>query len=145
MRYENYNKLMIKVFFHYIKRKLKLYINLFTIKRDCFFGNKLVFEKIKIKDLSQKECIQKYYLLFNNYFKKSNISKYNTLPKSVYGFGHYKFYDHVFQCLSNHINSEFEANEAIKTVKLINAIYKSIETKKEILFKKNINSKKLGK
>jgi predicted dehydrogenase len=82
---------------------------------------------------------------FYNTKIKTNISKYNTLPKSVYGFGHYQFYRHIFHCLSNNIKSEFEANEAIKTVKLINAIYKSIESKKEIFLKKNINSKKLGK
>ena len=67
------------------------------------------------------------------------------MPKSVYGFGHYQFYKHVLYCLSNNLNSEFEANEAIKTVKLINAIYKSIELKKEIIFKNIIISKKLGK
>lgn len=82
---------------------------------------------------------------FYNTKIKTNISKYNTLPKSVYGFGHYQFYKHVLYCLSNNLNSEFEANEAIKTVKLINAIYKSIELKKEIVFKNNITSKKLGK
>ena len=35
--------------------------------------------------------------------------------------------------------------EAIKTVKLINAIYKSAESQKEVNFRGNINSKKLGK
>ena len=40
--------------------------------------------------------------------------------------------------------SEFECDEAIKTVKLINAIYKSIELKKEIFMNSNITSKRLG-
>ncbi len=82
---------------------------------------------------------------YYNSNKKTNILKYNTLPNSVYGFGHYQFYDHVFSCLTKKRKSEFEAKEAIKTVKLINAIYKSIEIKKEIKLNTNINSKKLGK
>lgn len=82
---------------------------------------------------------------FYNLKTKINIKKYNTLPKSVYGFGHYQFYKHVFNCITKNHESEFEAKEAIKTVKLINAIYKSIESKKEIFFNKDINSKKLGR
>ena len=84
------------------------------------------------------------FSFYNTKFK-TNIKKYNTLPKSVYGFGHYQFYKHVFFCISKKINSEFEAHEAIKTVKLINAIYNSIENKKEVFLNKNITSKKLGK
>ena len=82
---------------------------------------------------------------FYNLSKKINLSKFETNPKSVYGFGHLKFYKHVFQSLKNKKTSEFEAKFALKTVKLINAIYKSIETKKEIFLKNNIVSNKLGK
>lgn len=82
---------------------------------------------------------------FYNLSKKVNISKYETNPKSVYGFGHLKFYKHVLQSLKTKKVSEFEAKFALKTVKLINAIYKSIESKKEILLKNNIISSKLGK
>ncbi len=84
-------------------------------------------------------------LSFYNIKNKIDISKYNTIPKSVYGYGHFKFYDHIFVCLSNKKKSEFEASEAIKTVKLINAIYRSIEIDKEVFFNKNIKSRKLGK
>ena len=40
--------------------------------------------------------------------------------------------------------SEFESDQAIKTVQLINAIYKSIELNREIYLNQNIVSKKLG-
>jgi len=82
---------------------------------------------------------------YYNVSDKVNISKYSTKPKNVYGFGHLKFYEHVINAISKKINSEFECKEALKTVKIINAIYRSIETRKEIYFNKNITSKKLGK
>ena len=41
-------------------------------------------------------------------------------------------------------DSDFDAKNSSKTVSLINAIYKSIETNREIKLTKNINSKKLG-
>ena len=58
---------------------------------------------------------------------------------------HLKFYKHVLKSLRTKQSSEFEAKNAIKTVQLINAIYKSIESNKEIFLKNNIISKKLGK
>ncbi len=83
-----------------------------------------------------------FYNLPNN---KVDIYKFQTNPKNVYGFGHVKFYEHVLYSLKNKKSSEFDANNALKTVEVINAIYKSIEMKKEINLKQNIISKKLGK
>ena len=82
---------------------------------------------------------------YYNLSKKINLNNYQTNPKNVYGFGHLKFYKHVLKILKNGATSEFEAVHAIKTVKLINAIYKSIETNKEVYLKNTIISKKLGK
>ena len=76
--------------------------------------------------------------------KKININQYKTTPKNVYGFGHIEFYKHVYHCIKKKINSDFDAKKSSKTVSLINAIYKSIETNREIKLTKNINSKKLG-
>lgn len=77
--------------------------------------------------------------------QKINTLKFQTNPKSVYGFGHVKFYEHVLESLKNNKPSEFDAKYALNTVKVINAIYKSIEFNKEINLSENINSKKLGK
>jgi hypothetical protein len=80
-------------------------------------------------------------------FGKKELSKknfFNTNPNNVYGYGHLKFYEHVHNSLKLHLKSEFECFQAIQTVKFINAIYKSIENKKEIFFSKNIISAKLG-
>jgi len=84
-------------------------------------------------------------LEYYNLSKNIDLSKYQTNPYNVYGFGHIKFYIHVLDSLKTGKPSEFEAKNALNTVKLINAIYKSIETKKEIYLKNKIESKKLGK
>tara|TARA_B100000242_G_C43045150_1_gene487777 strand:- start:1252 stop:2292 length:1041 start_codon:yes stop_codon:yes gene_type:complete len=76
--------------------------------------------------------------------KSINKSKYITKPKNVYGFGHFEFYKHFIYSIKKNKKSEFECEEAYKTVKLINAIYRSIETNTEVYLNKNINSKKLG-
>jgi len=83
---------------------------------------------------------------YYNIDKSININKYQTNPKNVYGFGHYAFYDHVFFSIKNKTTSEFLCQNSYATIKLINAIYKSSETGKEIFFNedKNISSKLLG-
>lgn len=83
---------------------------------------------------------------FDYYNLKSNIdkNKFKTNPKDVYGYGHIKFYEHFLKSITNNKPSEFECSEAIKTVILINAIYKSIETNKEVFVNLHSSSKKLG-
>ena len=80
------------------------------------------------------------------YNLKSNIdkNKFKTNPKDVYGYGHIKFYEHFLKSIKTNKPSEFECSEAIKTVTLINAIYKSIETNKEVFINLHPSSKKLG-
>lgn len=80
------------------------------------------------------------------YYTGANFSKnkYTTKPKNVYGFGHLEFYKHFIYSIKKNKKSEFECEEAYKTVKLINAIYKSIEKNKEIYLNQSTNSKRLG-
>jgi predicted dehydrogenase len=73
-----------------------------------------------------------------------NKKKFNTNPSNVYGYGHVEFYKHFINSINKNLKSEFESFQAIKTVKLINAIYKSIEKKKEIRLNSNVSSKRLG-
>ena len=75
---------------------------------------------------------------------KINKKRYKTNPNNVYGYGHIEFYKHVINSINKDLKSEFECREAFKTVKLINAIYKSIETNREVFLNKNIISKNLG-
>lgn len=81
---------------------------------------------------------------YYNLQKNILLNKYKTNPKNVYGFGHVKFYEHVYKCIKKNIKSEFDAKESNKTVKFLNMIYRSIETGKKINIKHKINSIKLG-
>lgn len=82
---------------------------------------------------------------YYNLSKNLNLERYKTNPKNVYGFGHVKFYKHVYGVLKKNLTSEFDAKKSSETVKFLNMIYRSIETKKKVYSNKIINSKKLGK
>lgn len=82
---------------------------------------------------------------FYNLTKKINFTKFKTNPKNVYGFGHISFYKHVFDAIKNNKKSQFDAQNSYKTVEIMNMIYKSIETQKEVFINNNIYSKKLGR
>ena len=81
------------------------------------------------------------------YYSNVNLNKkkFKTNPSNVYGYGHIEFYKHFIESIRKNKKSEFECFEAIKTVELINAIYKSIETKKIIILNSRTSSKRLGK
>ena len=66
-------------------------------------------------------------------------------PPNVYGFGHKAFYDHIIDHLKNGTECIVVAYSARKTLHLINLIYESIETKKEVYYDDNIVYSKLGK
>ena len=81
---------------------------------------------------------------YYNLKRNINLTKYQTNPKNVYGYGHLKFYQHVYKSIKKNLKSEFDANESNKTVKFLNMIYRSIETKGKVSSKGKINSIKLG-
>lgn len=60
------------------------------------------------------------------------MEKYSVNPPNVYGFGHQMYYEHVVDCLVNGTYQNVDGREGRKSVLLINAIYESIETGKEI-------------
>jgi predicted dehydrogenase len=72
---------------------------------------------------------------------KNVIEKYSVNPPNVYGFGHQAYYEYVVDCISNNGPHLVDGLVGKKSLKLINAIYKSIETGKEVfLCFKNKNS-----
>ena len=73
------------------------------------------------------------------------IEKYSINPPDVYGFGHKSYYDHVIDCLNNNADPLIDGKEGKKSLKLINALYESIETQKEIHLKDSTKNSKLGK
>tara|TARA_B110000196_G_C20867991_1_gene530671 strand:- start:142 stop:438 length:297 start_codon:yes stop_codon:yes gene_type:complete len=77
-----------------------------------------------------------------NYNEKSDLS-YEI--NDVYGKGHLLFYENTYKSVINKNKSEFEGEKFIKQIRLLNAIYCSIEKSKKIYFDPNKNYKsKLG-
>lgn len=60
------------------------------------------------------------------------MTKFSVNPPNVYGFGHQAYYDHVVSCLRRGEAPSVDGKEGRKSLELINAIYESIETGKEI-------------
>ena len=73
------------------------------------------------------------------------FSTFSKNPKNDYGYGHKVYYDHVVSCISNNKKNLIDGNEGRKSVELINAIYESIETKKEFKLGEKILKSKLGR
>lgn len=60
------------------------------------------------------------------------MEKYSVNPPNVYGFGHQAYYDHVVESILNNTKHLVDGLQGRKSLELINAIYESIETKKEV-------------
>ena len=60
------------------------------------------------------------------------MEKYSVNPPNVYGFGHQAYYEHVLDCISNGNQQLVDGLEGRRSLELINAIYESIETNKEV-------------
>jgi len=69
---------------------------------------------------------------------------YRTNPPDVYGFGHIEYLRDVVESLENGSPSLVDGIEGRKSLELINAIYESIETGKEVFLKFNPKKCKLG-
>jgi UDP-N-acetyl-2-amino-2-deoxyglucuronate dehydrogenase len=60
------------------------------------------------------------------------LEKYSVNPPNVYGFGHKAYYEHVVDCINNNRDHLVDGLVGRKSLELINAIYESIETGKEV-------------
>lgn len=74
----------------------------------------------------------------------SVLEKYSVNPPNVYGFGHQAYYEHVVESLTNNGRKLVDGLQGRKSLELINAIYESIETKKEVFLRFNPKHCKLG-
>lgn len=63
---------------------------------------------------------------------KEVMSRYSVNPPNVYGFGHQAYYEHVVDCLRNGGRHLVDGLQGRKSLELINAIYESVETGREI-------------
>lgn len=60
------------------------------------------------------------------------MTKYSVNPPNVYGFGHKAYYDHVVDCLLRDGRHLVDGLQGRKSLELINAIYESVETGREV-------------
>jgi len=78
--------------------------------------------------------------------EKIDIEKYSQNPDNIYGFGHIEFYKDVVESIKQNKKGVCEMEEGIKSIKVMNAIYESIATNKEIFIDNLILEKaKIGK
>ena len=63
------------------------------------------------------------------------MKKYSVNPPNVYGFGHQAYYEHVVDSILNNKKHLVDGLQGRKSLELINAIYESIETKKEVFLR----------
>ena len=73
------------------------------------------------------------------------LEKYKENPGNVYGFGHIRYLETVIDSLVNHKRALVDGLEGRKSLELINAIYESIETGKEIHLRFEPVKGRLGK
>jgi UDP-N-acetyl-2-amino-2-deoxyglucuronate dehydrogenase len=60
------------------------------------------------------------------------MDEYSVNPPNVYGFGHQAYYEHVVDCILNDAQHLVDGLVGRKSLELINAIYESIETGREV-------------
>jgi predicted dehydrogenase len=67
-----------------------------------------------------------------------------TNPPNVYGFGHLPFYEHVLECIKTGKRAMLDGLEGRKSVEIINAIYESAVTGREVHLKYHPSGVPLG-
>ncbi len=72
------------------------------------------------------------------------MERYSVNPPNVYGFGHQEYYGHVVDCIINNKHHMVDGLEGRKSLELINAIYESIETGREVKMHFRPKYSKLG-
>lgn len=60
------------------------------------------------------------------------LERYSVNPPSVYGYGHEAYYNHVVDAISNGGRHLVDGLEGRRSLELINAIYESVETGREV-------------
>lgn len=76
---------------------------------------------------------------------KDVFTKYRENPPNVYGFGHIEFLKDVIESIENNHKISVDGLDGRKSLELINAIYKSAETGKEVFLGSEPIESRLGK
>ncbi len=60
------------------------------------------------------------------------LEEFSEMPPDVYGYGHKRFLENVVECIRTNKNALVDGLEGRKSLELINAIYESVETGREV-------------
>lgn len=71
-------------------------------------------------------------------------SRFSVNPPNVYGYGHQAYYEHVVDCLNNGCPALVDGLEGRRSLELINALYESVETGKEVRLRFQPKLSRLG-
>ncbi|MGI6394405.1 MAG: Gfo/Idh/MocA family protein [bacterium] len=77
--------------------------------------------------------------------KEEILAKYSENPPNVYGFGHIRYLESVIDSIENGTHALVDGLEGRRSLELINAIYESVETGKEVKLVFEPKWSKLGK
>lgn len=72
------------------------------------------------------------------------LEKYSVNPPNVYGFGHQAYYEHVIDCIQENKRHLIDGLAGRRSIELINAIYESIETGREVHLRFQPKRSRLG-
>ncbi len=77
--------------------------------------------------------------------KKKILNEFAENPPNIYGFGHKRYLEDVIKNLNENSKALVDGLEGRKSLELINAIYESAETGKEVFLRFNPKFSRLGK
>jgi len=77
--------------------------------------------------------------------RKEVLERYAETPPNVYGFGHQRYLEHVVDCIRNNKKALVDGLEGRKSLELINAMYESAETGKEVFLRFEPKRSRLGR
>lgn len=77
--------------------------------------------------------------------RAETLEKYSENPPNVYGFGHIRYLESVIDSIQNGTHALVDGLEGRKSLELINAIYESVETGKEVKLMFEPKWSKLGR
>ena len=86
----------------------------------------------------------RHWRFSNELFQNVDFEDASENPENVYGFGHVRYLNHVVDCIANNKASLVDGLEGRKSLELINAIYESVETGKEVFLRFQPKLAKLG-
>ncbi|KPQ39972.1 MAG: putative dehydrogenase [Phormidium sp. OSCR] len=73
------------------------------------------------------------------------LQNYSVNPPNVYGYGHQAYYEHVIDSIQNNSQQLVDGLEGRRSLELINAIYESIETGREVYLRFRPKYSRLGR